>query len=229
MDTAAHARRMEMLFGLPEQSCGVVWVGAESDAFRPVVDSTHQSQSASIEVLFYGQFIPLHGVETIIAAARLMSEERVQWTLIGRGQEAVRIRRMLAEVPLPKLRWFEWVEYGTLQEWINRADVCLGIFGASDKAASVIPNKVFQALACARPIVTRDSPAIRELLTHNPPCVYLTLPADPDSLAAALREHQTRLAGQGRPVCGDQIASHITEQAIGRQFLAMIDRLDVRS
>ena len=112
-------------------------------------------------MLFYGQFIPLHGIATIIRAARLLREESVEGTLIGRGQEAPGIRAMLDDVPLIKLKWIEWVEYGELQRFIEDSDVCLGIFGSSDKAQSVIPNKVFQIVAAGRPLITRDSPAIR--------------------------------------------------------------------
>src|SRR3546814_8336865 len=76
---------------------------------------------------------------------------------------------MLAEEPLPKLHWLEWVEYRQLKQFIAEAELCLGIFGTSEKVASVIPNKVFQLVAAGRPVITRDSAAIRDLLPDYPP------------------------------------------------------------
>ena len=93
-----------------------------------------------------------------------------------------------------KLRWVDWVDYADLVSWISRADLCLGIFGTSEKAASVIPNKVYQVVAAGRPVVTRDSPAIRELLEHAPPCVYLIPPGD----APAREQRRTRLGRASR-------------------------------
>jgi glycosyltransferase involved in cell wall biosynthesis len=65
------------------------------------------------------------------------------------------------------------------------ADVCLGIFGTSAKAQRVIPNKVYDALACARPVITADTPAIRELLQPDDQ-VIVCPPGDPESLADAI-------------------------------------------
>ncbi len=71
LDTEAHARRIEQLLDLPAGSCGVVLVGAEVERFQARASARHRSDG-SLRVLFYGQYIPLHGVETIIASARLM-------------------------------------------------------------------------------------------------------------------------------------------------------------
>ena len=220
LDTEAHARRIEQLFDLPAASCGAVLVGAEVEHFQSRAAARHRS-TGPLRVLFYGQFIPLHGVETIVASARLMRDEPVEWTLIGRGQRATEIRRLLAEVPLANLKWMEWVDYSQLQDWIAQADLCLGIFGSSEKAASVIPNKVYQALASGAPIATRDSPAIREVLAHNPPCVYLLPPDDPTALADAVRAHQRHYVG---PSCHAPLASRIAAPAIGEQFAALVGR-----
>ena len=226
LDTEAHARHVETLYGLPPRHCGAVWVGAEVEHFRlpEPVGLAARSPAAPLRVLFYGQFIPLHGIDTIVGAARLMSEEAVEWTLIGRGQEAARIRRMLAETPLPQLRWIEWVDYAELKDWIADADVCLGIFGTSDKAESVIPNKVFQIVAAGRPLITRDSPAIRELLEPVPRCVYFIRPGEASALAEAVREHSACLAKGAPGRCHREVASRIAAPAIGRQFLEQVVR-----
>ena len=79
--------------------------------------------------------------------------------------------------------------YASLGVEVGRAAICLGIFGDSAKAARVVPNKVWQAMAAGRPVVTADTPAVREVLEDGRSA--LLVPAgDPDGLAAAL----TRLA-----------------------------------
>ena len=53
------------------------------------------------------------------------------------------------------------------------------------KAAMVVPNKVYQAAAAGRPLVTRDGPALREVLEPGAHCLVCP-PGDPDALAAAV-------------------------------------------
>jgi glycosyltransferase involved in cell wall biosynthesis len=182
-------------------------------------------RDGAVRVLFYGQLIPLHGVETILRAARAARDEDFEWTLIGQGQEEDLVRHMLAEEPLERLRWIPWVPYEDLARWIHDADVCLGIFGGSGaggKAARVIPNKVFQAVSAGRPLVTRDSPAIRELLADGPG-VYLVPPADPDALLDALRRFRAEretLAGIDLHAAARE---RIQPREIGRELLAILE------
>ncbi len=230
LDTRTHARRIEQLFDQGHGSIGAVWVGAETEHFHAISASAKDAGRPfrNLRVLFYGQFIPLHGIETIIHAARLTRDEPVEWQLIGRGQEAIRIKALLAEQHLPKVRWDSWVDYGQLPQHIATVDVCLGIFGTSDKAASVIPNKVFQIVAMGRPLITRDSPAIREMLDDAPPCVRLIPPADPTALAEAIREF-TRRSCPALP-CHAALRGEVGAAAVGRQCLSLlISRLGLES
>lgn len=229
LDTQAHARRIESLFGLATGSAGAVWVGAEIEHFHadPLRETTDPapidpSGQPPLRVLFYGQFIPLHGIETIVHAARLTRGEPIEWQLIGKGQEADRIKALLTEQPLPKVHWETWVDYEQLHRHIAGADVCLGIFGASEKAASVIPNKVFQIVATGKPLITRDSPAIREMLDDAPPCVSLVPAADAQTLADAVRG----FARCDRPVrpCHGLLQGKLDARAIGQQCIAMLKR-----
>lgn len=223
MDTDAHARRMERMFGLQEGRCRSVWVGVERDAFTLRGNANHDGfEGDGLRVLFYGQFIPLHGASTIVEAARLLRDEPVQWLMIGSGQESAQIRRQLDAQPLPRLRWLEWVAYEQLIEHIAAAELCLGIFGISDKAGSVIPNKVFQAIAAGKPIATRDSPAIRELLAHSPPCAYLVAANDPVALAATIRTHAAARRAAFETSCHAELSPRIDAAAIGGQLERML-------
>ena len=226
MDTQAHATRMERLFRRPARSCGAVWVGAETDRFPHLGEPDGAGlRDRNMRVLFYGQFIPLHGIAIIVAAARLLRDAPIEWQLVGRGQEADRIRKLLSEDPLPSLQWIDWIEYAELVATIAKADLCMGVFGTSEKAASVIPNKVFQIVACGRPLITADTPAIREMLSPSTPCVRLIPAGDAHALAEAVVAHLHAMQeGVGETGCHKELRDQIGPFAIGQQFLAMLDR-----
>jgi glycosyltransferase involved in cell wall biosynthesis len=186
LDTKAHADWFAATFGLRAGRVAWVFVGAEPETFAPLPAPAPRAPDAPIRILFYGQFIALHGIDTIVEAASRSDPSRYIWTLIGTGQEAPGIRRRLDAHPVANLKWIEWVPYAELREHIGASDICLGIFGQSGKAARVIPNKVFQILSCGRPLVTRDSPAMRELLAADTPGVRLVAPGDPDALLSGI-------------------------------------------
>ena len=103
--------------------------------------------------LFVGKLIPLHGLETILGAARLAPELQIR--LIGSGQ----LEKVLEERP-ENVEWVHWVNYEELPRELWGAGVALGIFGTSDKTLRVIPNKAFQALATGAPLITGDPAAL---------------------------------------------------------------------
>jgi glycosyltransferase involved in cell wall biosynthesis len=184
VDTHAHGAYFCQTFGLDPSRVHRVLVGVEPEHF-PAAPARVKPAGEALRVLFYGQFIPLHGVDTIVRAAKLTEQARIHWHLIGTGQEAAKIQALIAQLKPANLEWSQWVPYPELIREIHSADLCLGIFGSTDKAARVIPNKVFQVLATGKPIITRDGPAARELVAEAPQ-VTLVAPADPTALAAAV-------------------------------------------
>ena len=187
LDTRAHAALLGELHKVPEAKLDAVLVGAESSVFDRVARKS-ASHGPAVRVLFYGQFIPLHGIDTIIAAAIQPRGRQFHWTIVGQGQDAPRIDRQLAEHDLPHVSRIGWVNYDELASLMEQADICLGIFGTSEKAARVIPNKVYQALSAGKPLITRDSPAMRELVPAGAEGLYLVPEADPAALLDALEQ-----------------------------------------
>ena len=82
--------------------------------------------------------------------------------IIGSGQ----LDRLLDDHP-PNVEWVRWITYEDLPREYWGAGCALGIFGNSDKAQRVIPNKAYQALACGTPLITADTRGARELLTDG--------------------------------------------------------------
>jgi glycosyltransferase involved in cell wall biosynthesis len=219
MDTGAHADYLIRLYGIAPEKTVSVLVGVEPEAFPPF--TAELGNGDELTVLFYGQFIPLHGAETIVRAAQASVADPIRWILIGRGQEEEKIRRLLAEAPA-NVEWIEWVDYRELRDHIARADICLGIFGDTGKAARVIPNKVFQVLSTGAPLITRDSPAIRELLSPDMPGVYLVPPADPGALLEVLRRFRDALSDSPERPLHREVAAFLAPEAIGRSFLGIL-------
>ena len=220
LDTRAHAGYFEERFGLRPGRTASVFVGAEPEAFPATVPN--RAHGDALTVLFYGQFTPLHGIETILRAAQMAQGEAIRWILIGTGQEAGAVRALLEEAPA-QVDWIEWAYYGALRDHIARADICLGIFGDTGKAARVIPNKVFQILASGAPLITRDSPAIRELLSPDTPGVWLVPPADPEALLAAVERFATDRDGLPDRPLHRALAGRMDPGAVGRTFAELIE------
>ena len=83
------------------------------------------------------------------------------------------------------INWIDWVKYEELPKYINGADVCLGIFGDTEKATRVIPNKAFQIIASGKPLITGDSPAARELFRNKETAVLCKM-ASAEAVADAI-------------------------------------------
>jgi glycosyltransferase involved in cell wall biosynthesis len=178
-DTRAHADYFADRFGYDRDLIAVVPVGAEPELFPHV-----RATGAETRALFYGKFSPLHGLDTVLAAARMPGVPPVR--LIGDGQLGGWLAGELARSRPPGLEREHWVPYESLGHELAASAICLGIFGRSAKAGRVIPNKVYQAMAVGRAIVTADTPAAREVLGDGDSA--LLVPAgDPDGLADAMR------------------------------------------
>lgn len=213
-DTAESARTLAELGGLCADRLSVCFVGAEERVFEP-----RWERRDVFHALFVGKLIPLHGLETILAAARLAPE--IPFRIVGSGQLGALLRAAPANVTS-----VDWVEYERLPAELGGAGCALGIFGTTAKAGRVIPNKAFQSLACGTPLVTGDTPAARELLKDGESA--LLVPAgDPAALAAAIR----RLAGDsalaervgrgGRQTYERQAS----ERVLGERWLGLLERL----
>ena len=154
IDTAAHRDLVLRRFSVRRDAFLVVPVGSDDSVVHPV--DTHP-EGNKIVVHFHGTGSPLQGIGYIRDAARMLeSNTTIEFHLYGIAGENTSNVRYLPVFP-----------YRDMSSVLGRADIVLGIFGTTEKAKSVIPNKVYEGLAAKKPVLTMGSPAIAELLVDG--------------------------------------------------------------
>lgn len=181
-DTPAHADFFSRELGIAREKLSVLYVGAETEYFR---HAPAPLPKPPFEILFYGSFLPLQGVDVIVAAARQTDDMPFRWVLLGDGPLRAGIEKNC--VHLKNITFEPWIDYERLPSRLARAHILLGIFGTTLKADMVIPNKVFQAMSTGRPLITRAGSAYKEVLGRSEVIGWVPQ-GDPDALAACVRE-----------------------------------------
>jgi glycosyltransferase involved in cell wall biosynthesis len=186
LDTRAHQQFFSREFGIPEKKFWILPIGADDRIFKATPLRTPNGHGYT--VLHFGRYIPLHGLETVVRAAALLekSGEACRFKLVGDGAERRRIETLAEQLGVRAVEFLDSQSPEELAGTLREADVCLGIFGETDKAGRVIPNKVYEAMASGRPVITGDSPAAREFLRDGEDCM-LCGRGNPEALASAIR------------------------------------------
>lgn len=191
-DTAAHGRYYQRAYGLDPGKTAVLPIGYDDSLFDP---SLYPAPSAAppaspsgrdFTVLFFGSFLPLHGVQAVVEAAALVArrDPSVRFRLVGSGQTFEASRVLAARLGLRRVEFAGRLPLRRIPAEIAAADLCLGIFGRG-KAGRVVPHKIFQAAGMGKPIVTARTPAVEEFFSHGE-TIYLCDEPYPESLAAAV-------------------------------------------
>jgi glycosyltransferase involved in cell wall biosynthesis len=134
-------------------------------------------------VFFYGSYIPLQGVENIIKAANILKEKKdIQFVLLGGGQTFPEAKKIHNDFDLKNIIFVDRKPYKELLEYIKASDLCLGIFGGTDKAKRVVSNKVLEYLVCSKQTITGRSSAMERHFEDKKDLIYCNM-ADSEDLA----------------------------------------------
>lgn len=197
-DTRLHANYYRDTFGLSSDKLLPLPVGAIEHSPPPSQPITGQSV---FRVLFYGSFLPLHGMDVIRRSAALLSDLPIHFDFVGgTAEQARRLAATFTTHGAFRYSHRAWVPINQLlAEDIPAADLCLGgPFGGTPQARRVLTGKSSQCLALGKAtVIGRIDEELGLVDRHN--CL-LVEQDDPASLAAAIRwayEHPKDLSSIG--------------------------------
>ncbi len=223
-DTEEHKKYFIEEFGLESKAKDffVVEVGADNDVFYPAPE-TGEKKTLPFTVLFYGTFIPLHGVEYIIRAAKMLEKEDIKFLVYGTGQTFEADKKLAESLEIKNMTFGNVSIDKGPQGVIGPADICLGIFGDTNKAKRVIPTKGFQIIAMKKPLLTGDSPASRDVFTDRMNALLCSM-ADSKALADAIMLLKKDAVLRQKIAEGGYVLykEKYTSKALGKKFLEAI-------
>src|SRR3989344_5020157 len=180
VDTLAHGRFYGKTYGLNPKKQVLVYVGSDPDYFHP------RKVREETDVLFYGSYQPLQGAEVIIKVASKLPN--IKFKMIGDVLSRRSIEDLAKKLNLKNVEFVNWLSLEKLAAEIAKAKISLGIFGKSEKANVVIPNKVYDALATKKAVISASTEAMAEIFNSNHGSIILVDKDNPQKLAQKLED-----------------------------------------
>lgn len=219
-DTNEHAEYFSRTFKISKRKITRVFVGSDNELFH-----SEKTKENSYSVGFYGKYIPLQGIETIVRAAFLLETEKlnINFLLIGTGQTFDGVYKEASGKGLKNVTFKKRVPYHALPSLLSECEILLGIFGTTEKAQRVIPNKVYDAAALGKPVITMESKAIRELFEDRK-TIFLVEKGSPEKLAQKIKE-VVKNKEEASTVAEKALSLYrerLTPTIIGKEFLSVL-------
>jgi glycosyltransferase involved in cell wall biosynthesis len=198
LDTQQYVNWFQATHGIQSERFRLVPTGADDRIFQP--GEKQEKTNELYKVLYYGTFIPNHGVEQIVEAAHLLKgNNKIHFEMIGEGPDKEKAQALAKRYKLNNITFLDWMDRDVLLNHINQADVCLGAFGDTPQSLMTVQNKIYEGLAMRKAVISGDSPAVRDALKHGEH-IYLCERGNPAALVEAI------LALKKAPVMRDQLA-----------------------
>ncbi|HET7290787.1 MAG TPA: glycosyltransferase family 4 protein [Vicinamibacteria bacterium] len=186
--------------------------------------------SGKFVVLYCGAHGISHALGRILEVAeRLRSDARLHFLFVGEGAEKDALEAAARAKGLANVSFHPAVGREQVAAFYRSADVCLVPLRDVPLFRTFIPSKMFEILACGRPIVASLAGEAAEILLASG-AALVTPPEDVPAIAAAI----TRLAAEpalarelearGRPF----VADRYDREALALRYLALLEGLAQR-
>jgi len=154
-----------------------------------VVKKEVERYKEEFTVLYVGSYIPLHGTEVIIEAARILQEqdEELFFLMIGQGPDHAKCKALVEKYHLKNIEFKGFMTLEELNYYYNAADINLGLFSTGERANSVVLNKTNDSFRVGKPHLTLETDAMKEAFSNNEDIFY-TKDNSPETLANRIVE-----------------------------------------
>jgi glycosyltransferase involved in cell wall biosynthesis len=207
-------------YGVAAERVAVLPSGTDTGLFVPQdVAACRRRVGVSLEreyIGFVGSFYRYQGLQCLLDAMVIIRRTMpsVHLLLVGDGEASLELKQQAERLVLnPHITWAGRIPYQEVPTWIGAMTLCVAPFRGDRGETS--PVKIFDYLACGRPVVASAIPSVSATFVQGAGVAFVP-PDDPSALAqtivALLNDpaRQVRMSGSGR---------HYVEQQFNWTFL----------
>jgi colanic acid biosynthesis glycosyl transferase WcaI len=182
--------------GLDPERILLLTNGVDTTKFHPLPQAQARTELGwddRFTVLYVGTHGVTHGLMTIIdAAEQLRDRDDIHFVLVGEGSDKEDMIAQADKRGLTNITFMDVVPHSLVPSLLAAGDVCLALVRKALVTEGILPIKMFEGMACARPIVLAVDGEARRMAEQEAGAVLYVEPGNATELASAilhLREH----------------------------------------
>lgn len=201
--------------GVPRESIDVIPNGVDIMQYfpseeEPPIEQMRRRHNELI-VGYMGNFGAGQGLTAIVEAAALLSgEPGIRFVLVGDGPASQSIASRASELQTRNLTIHPPIPKELTRAFYNACDVCLVPLAPFPILQETIPSKIFEIMACARPLVASLGGEGAEIVERSG-AGFVTAPGRPEEIAGAIMKVQ-RMAPEHRAELGVRARAYVIDR-----------------
>ena len=217
----------------PAERISVIPNGADLDLFCPAPRDEEVRRSLGWGDRFVVMYSGAHGranaIGQLVDAAELLTDRAdILIACVGDGPEREQWEHEAQRRGLGNIRFHGAVPKERMPLVVNACDVGAAVLQNNPTFRTVYPNKVFDYMACAKPVLLAIDGVARQLVCEEAGAGLFAEPENPKDLAGAIR--QLADDRSGRAEMGQRgrqwVMAHASRRALAERYLALLE--DVR-
>lgn len=179
-------------------------------------------------VSYAGNMGPAQGLENIIDAAKILSdEEGIRFLIMGDGILRESLRRRIEMYGINNVVFLSYQPFSLMGQAYAASDLCL-VPQAVETGFEAVPSKVYRIMACARPVLAvTDEHSDLARLVYEASCGNVVAPGSSDALADMIMsafQNQSKwekMGSAGR----EHVVQNYSRETVTTQYHSLIENI----
>jgi glycosyltransferase involved in cell wall biosynthesis len=164
--------------GVPEERISIITNGADLEMYKPLSRHNEVSKEYGLDNKFVASYIGTHGMAhalgTVLKAGKVLENEKgILFVLVGDGAEREALLKEKDRMELDNVLTLPQQPKEKMPGFLAASDVSMILLKKNDLFKTVIPSKMFEAMAMERPLVIGVDGESRQIVEDGQCGIYI--------------------------------------------------------